>query len=124
MAHDAPWQQEALARQRKERDAAEPALGKLTILKIKPNMWKFFEQAIDDLASEIRSKEPGCLQYQLARNPEDELEYTIIEQYSSLEALKSHKTQAHVVEGNKKLAKFVSAQPQVKMFATVGKSKL
>lgn len=80
---------------------------------------------VDELLSVLSSlveptrKEPGCLSYNLLQNNEDPTDVTLVEEWESDQALKSHLAAKHFKDAQVKLAGLVAAKADIRLYHLV-----
>ena len=68
-------------------------IGVVAKLNVKPEMAAEFEDVFLTLSEAVRANEPGCIMYQLCKDPDDT--YVVMEMYESEEALAAHGQSEH-----------------------------
>ena len=94
------------------------AIALVVTLKIQDGKQQEFEQVFRDLAAQVRSKEPGCMLYQLAKT-NDPTTYKVLELYKDQDALTSHGQTEYFRAAGPKLGAVLGGAPAMEQLTTV-----
>ncbi len=93
-------------------------IGVLATLKAKPGSEQAFEEAMTDLARQVRENEPGNHLYRLCRD--DDGNYVMMEIYEDEDALAAHRDSEHFKAAGRKLGELIAGPPQITRYTVVG----
>jgi quinol monooxygenase YgiN len=99
----------------KVKDPAKP-FALLVTIKAKAGKGKELEAAFAPCVAATK-KEPGCLAYELNRDPDDPLAYLMYEKFKGVAALEDHLKRAHTVKLLKALESLTEGGPRAKVYA-------
>jgi quinol monooxygenase YgiN len=85
-------------------------------LKVKAGKEKEFEEACRPCLAATR-KEPGCVAYELNRDPDDPTTYVMYEKFKSVAALDAHIKMAHTQALLKAVPALTDGEPKIKVYA-------
>jgi len=95
------------------------AIGVIATITIQDGKNAEFEQVFAELEKDVKANEPGVVFYSLHRSKKNPLEYKVLEQYSSQEALALHGKTDYFAAANKKMAGMVAAAPHIEVLDAV-----
>ncbi len=70
-------------------------IGVTAKLIIHPDKRETFEAVMNDLSARVKANEPGCIFYQLVKSRANENTYLVMEAYSGVGALETHREADH-----------------------------
>jgi quinol monooxygenase YgiN len=88
-------------------------IGVIATLRVQPGKADEFERVFAELASSVRSAEPGNVAYQLCRSRSEPGTYKVLELYADEEALKAHGTSEHFKAAGPGLGAVLAGRPDV-----------
>jgi len=90
------------------------------IAKLKPKAGSEaeFEQAMTDLAQQVRANEPGNQLYTLCRDEDGN--YAMLELYDDERALEAHRNAEHFQAAGKTLGALLDGAPEITRYSVVG----
>lgn len=89
------------------------AIGVVATLKVQEGKEADFEATFKTLREQVRSNEPGNLQYDVTRSKADPQTYVIMEQYASQEALEAHGNSDHFKAAGPALGAVLAGAPDI-----------
>jgi len=98
----------------KVKDPAKP-FALLVTIKAKPGKEKELEAAFASCIVATK-KEPGCLAYELNRDPDDTTSYVMFEKFKNLAALEAHLKAGHTAQLFKAIGPLTAGQLQAKVY--------
>ena len=98
----------------KVKDPAKP-FALLVTIKAKPGKEKELEAAFAPCIVATK-KEPGCLAYELNRDPDEPTSYLMFEKFKNLAALEAHLKAEHTAQLFKAIEPLTAGQLQAKVF--------
>jgi quinol monooxygenase YgiN len=99
----------------KVKDPGKP-FALLVTIKAKEGKQKELEAAFAPCIAATK-KEPGCVAYELNRDPDDPAVYLMYEKFKSVAALEDHLKRAHTVKLLKALGALTDGGPRAKVYA-------
>ncbi len=97
---------------------AENSLRVIAKVKARPDKVDELRSTLSSLVEPTR-KEAGCLSYNLLQNNEDPTDFALVEEWESEAALKSHLGAKHFKDAQAKLAGFVAAKADIRLYHLV-----
>ena len=90
-------------------------IGVVVTLEVQDGKQAEFEGVFKDLMAKVKANEPGCLWYQLFKSKTSETTYTMLEQYSSAEALAAHGKTDYFLAAQPALGGCLGGAPKIEM---------
>ena len=98
----------------KVKDPSKPFAMTVTF-KVKAGKEKDFEAAFTPCLAATK-KEPGCIAYELNRDPDDPATYVMYEKFKSVAALEDHLKQEHTQTLLKAVGSLTDGDPKIKVY--------
>lgn len=95
-------------------------IGVIAVLKIQDGKASEFEAFFDDLAKQVRAKEPGNLAYQLTRSRTEPNTYKVLEVYQDQDALTHHGGTDYFKAAGPKFAAVLGGRPEIEYLDGIG----
>ncbi len=86
---------------------------------IQPEKSAIARQVMDDLRTNTRNLEPGCLSYIFLQSTEDATHFTTSEIWESAEAEAAHWTMPHLQAALARLPEFIATPPVIAKFTPI-----
>ena len=86
----------------------------LATLKVKEDKTSEFEEIFKNLSEEVRSKEPGNIFYQVAKDRENENTYLVLEHYQDQDSVDAHGKSDHFRSIGRSIGECLDGPPIIK----------
>jgi quinol monooxygenase YgiN len=86
---------------------------------VRTGMETDFEQLMAELATQVRSEEPGCRLYQLCKSPEAS-KYVMMERYADQQALALHTQTAYFKAAMPRMGALLEGRAGIQVLTEVG----
>ena len=86
----------------------------LATLKVKDDKTSEFEEIFKNLSEEVRSKEPGNIFYQVAKDRENENTYLVLEHYKDQDSVDAHGKSDHFRSIGRSICECLDGPPIIK----------
>ena len=94
-------------------------IGVVVTLEIQDGKQDEFETVFKDLMAQVKANEPGATTYQLYKSQKSTTTYTVMEEYSSKEALAEHGKTDYFLAAQPKLGACLAGAPTLEMLDIV-----
>ena len=94
-------------------------IGIVVTLEVQDGKQADFEAVFKELMAQVKANEPDCIWYQLFKSKTSATTYTMLEQYTSAEALDAHGKTDHFLGAQPKLGACLAAAPNIELLDIV-----
>ena len=94
-------------------------IGIVATLKVQDGKGAEFEAIFKDLAEQVRSKETGCLMYQLTKSRADPNTYKVLELYKDQDSLTHHGQTEYFRAAGPKMGPCMGGRPEIEYLDAV-----